>query len=75
MPLTTLRHISIAGFGGSPCHGHISRVESAAPVANPRRLLPILGAPEGAASSPRASWVCERCGQRWDREPLPEEAL
>jgi hypothetical protein len=75
MPLTTLRHISISGFGGSPCNGRLLQVESSAPVANPRRSLPILGAPSGSPSPLVLTWVCERCGQRWEREPLPEEAL
>lgn len=70
-----MRHITLRGYGSTPCGGELARVPAPAgqPRRDPRLSLPILG-----KSEPKEAmweWVCERCGQRWSGEPLPDEAL
>lgn len=72
-----MRHITLRGYDSAPCGGELTRVQAAAPdksaTRDPRLSLPILG-----KSEPKETmweWVCERCGQRWSGEPLPDEAL
>jgi len=66
-----VRHIALTGFGDGACNGNIERV-ARPPQAQPFRL-PILGAPQPEPLT--EEWLCQRCGQRWQREPLPQEAL
>lgn len=70
--LATMRHIALSTYAEGPCNGTIEMRELPV-VAAPRLSLPILGASQQAA--PTAEWVCGRCGKRWLREPLPDEAL
>ena len=63
-----MRHIELTGFSDGACNGHIERV---APAAGAAFRLPILGAPQ--PESLTEEWLCQRCGQRWQREPLPQK--
>ncbi len=66
-----MRHIALTSYRDGPCNGAIEVVQRSA---EPRPLrLPILGAPPPEAVT--QEWMCQRCGQRWLREPLPQEAL
>lgn len=66
-----MRHIALVSFAEGPCNGTIDMVQRRAEP-QPFRL-PILGAP--AQEPVTSEWLCQRCGQRWQREPLPQEAL
>jgi hypothetical protein len=75
-----MRHIAVPGFAVSPCNGLIEEVTrpAAPPPAAAHRSLPILGAdgrPSHPAAAPTTQWICSGCGQTWEREPLPDEAL
>ena len=77
-----MRHITVPGFGASPCNGLVQEViRPPAPVpAAERRSLPIVGASGevvrgGVPVPPSVVWVCQGCGQLWEREPLPDETL
>lgn len=73
-----MRHITVRAFDEPPCHGEII-VEHIAPQApsEPRlRSLPILGQASGSGPpAPTAVWRCTRCDTKWEKEPLPDEAL
>lgn len=74
-----MRHITLRTFGEPPCQGEIV-VEHVAPQApaGPRlRSLPILGQGQGGdnPAGPTTVWRCTRCDQKWEKEPLPDEAL
>jgi hypothetical protein len=80
-----MRHITVRAFGEPPCHGEIV-VEHLAPPSQEtgettrHRSLPIIGqgGPGGQGTRPAAPatvWRCQRCDARWDKEPLPDEAL
>jgi hypothetical protein len=74
-----MRHITVRAFGEPPCHGEIV-TEHVAPEAprEPRlRSLPILGQGPGGGppAGPATVWRCTRCEQKWEKEPLPDEAL
>jgi hypothetical protein len=70
-----MRHIALLGFDG-PCNGLVTYVP-ASPQKDagerPHRSLPIFGAKP--MEPPQGEWVCDRCGQRWSLEPLPQEVL
>lgn len=72
-----MRHIALLSADAPPCNGEIRHLPPSAnkpATANrPYPSLPILGAP--AQSEPVGEWVCDRCGMKWQREPLPQEAL
>ncbi len=76
-----MRHIAVPGFAASPCNGLIEEVVRAATVAaSAPRSLPIVGADGrrlrgGVPVAPVLVWRCQGCGQTWEREPLPDEAL
>jgi len=67
-----VRHIALTSFSDGPCNGQIE-VRQLASERTASLRLPILGAPP--APSATQEWHCTRCGQRWAREPLPQEAL
>ena len=67
-----MRHIALTSFADGPCNGAIE--VQALQQNRPTVLhLPILGAQPVASAT--HEWRCLRCGQRWLREPLPQEAL
>lgn len=76
-----MRHIAVPGFAASPCNGLIEEVAREATAAAPApRSLPIVGADGrlmrgGVPLDPALVWRCQGCGQTWEREPLPDEAL
>lgn len=75
-----MRHIAVPGFAVAPCNGlveEVARPTVSPPPAAPRSL-PIVGAdgrPTRPTAPPAQVWVCRGCGQTWEREPLPDEAL
>lgn len=73
-----MRHITVRAFDEPPCQGEIV-IEHVAPQApsEPRlRSLPILGQkPGGDPLGPATVWRCTRCDMKWEKEPLPDEAL
>ena len=72
-----MRHITLPSFDAPPCNGEIHFIplspKDEAP--SPHRSLPILGQRIVADGPPSGEWVCGRCGQKWSREPLPQDAL
>lgn len=67
-----MQHIEVTGYGAVPCQGEVREVAVEQP-ARPRSL-PIYQS-GGGSDGPARAWECTRCGKRWTREPLPDEAL
>lgn len=62
-------HIEVERYGEPPCGGEVREapLRGAPGPGEGLRRLPLYGA------APLRGWLCQRCGRRWEREPLPGE--